>query len=223
MSRKCPLVSDQIYHIFSRSIADFKIFNNDWDYQRMLMLLYYFQIKETPNKFSYFIRNKGVETLGFYQFFTSLTKYQQKLNQIIAYCLMPTHIHLVIKQIDNHGISIYLNKVLNSYSRYFNTYHKRKGPLWEQRFKNVLVENDEQLVHLTRYVHLNPVSASLVKKPEHWQFSSYLEYLKNENQFKLCSYEDLLDISPKRYKKFVKDHVNYQKELSKINKISIDS
>ena len=223
MSRKCPLVPNQIYHIFSRSIADFRIFNNNRDYQRMLMLLYYFQIKEPPNKFSYFIRNKAVETLGFHSFFTSLTKDQPRINQIIAYCLMPTHIHLVIKQLDNHGISIYLNKILNSYSRYFNTCHRRKGPLWEQRFKNVLVENDEQLIHLTRYLHLNPVSALLVKKPEDWQFSSYKEYINSEYQFKLCSPEGLFAISSGRYIKFVNDHINFQKELAKIKNISIDS
>ena len=70
-----------------------------------------------------------------------------------------------------------MRRLLNSYTRYFNEKIKRKGPLWEGRFKKVLVNSDEQLLHLTRYVHLNPVSAGIVEKPEDWPCSSYREYI----------------------------------------------
>lgn len=223
MTRKYPLVNDQTYHVFSRSIANFKIFNNAHDFKRMIKLFHYFQIKNPPTKFSYFIRYKEARNLGFFELFDSLTKDDSKLVQLIAYCLMPTHIHLILKQIQTNGISIFLNNTLNSYTRYFNTCHKRKGPLWEQRFKNVLVENDEQLLHLTRYIHLNPVTASLVKKPEEWQFSSFLEYLGTNSQRSICSFDDLLKISPKEYKKFVNEHIDYQKELKKIKDLCLES
>jgi len=64
---------------------------------------------------------------------------------------------------NEEGISLYMKNLLNSYTRYFNTKTKRKGPLWQGRFKSVLIKMDEQL-YLTRYIHLNPTSEDLVEK-----------------------------------------------------------
>ena len=133
---------------------------------------------------------------------------------------MPTHFHLVLKQLQNNGISNYLRKILESYSTYFNTIHKRKGPLWEGKFKNVLIKTDEQLLHLTRYIHLNPTTAGIAKKPEKWKFSSYKEYLsKINNSSVICDYDGILEIKPKLYSKFVNDQILYQKELAKIKNL----
>lgn len=222
MSRKYPLVTGEVYHIYSRSIANFKIFNINRDFRRMLMLFYYFKIENPPTKFSYFIRNKEAEGIGFFPAVDMLAEDQSKIVQLIAYCLMPTHIHLILKQKSEQGISMFIKNVLDGYTRYFNTCHKRKGPLWEGRFQNVLVKDDEQLLHLTRYFHLNSTTASLVEKPQDWKFSSYLEYLGDKNQRKFCDYDDLLQINPKQYKKFVEDRTNYQKELGKIKNLLID-
>lgn len=188
----------------------------------MLKLLYYFQIENPPTKFSYFVRHKIAEGIGFFPAVDMLAKDQLKIVQLIAYCLMPTHIHLILKQKIEQGISNYMRNALDGYSRYFNTCHKRKGPLWEGKFQNILIKGDEQLLHLTRYIHLNPTTASLVKKPQDWKFSSYLEYLSDENQRKFCIYDDLLQITPKRYKKFVEERINYQKELGKLKNLCID-
>ena len=147
----------------------------------------------------------------------------KRLVEILAYCLMPTHIHLILKQIIKNGITKYMARVLNSYSRYFNLIHKRIGPLWSGRFKSVLVDTDEQLLHLTRYIHLNPTSAGMSAKPEDWLFSSYREYInllhKEDN---LCRFGDRLDISPEKYQRFVDNQQDYQKKLSQIKKYLID-
>lgn len=86
------------------------------------------------------------------------------LVDVIAYCIMPTHLHFVLCQLKDNGISIYMKNLLDSYTRYFNTRYKRKGPLWEGRFKSILVQTEEQLLHLTRYIHLNPISGALVNE-----------------------------------------------------------
>ena len=187
----------------------------------MLYLFRYFQIQNQPTKFSYFMDLKQVQQNGFNNYFNFISKDELKIIQIIAYCLMPTHIHLVLKQLSPNGISIFMSNVLNSYTRYFNTKHHRKGPLWESKFQNVLVNKDEQLLHLTRYIHLNPTSASLVKKPQDWQFSSYKEYL-GQIDHPICQFNDLLEIHPKQYQNFVQDRIAYQKELSIIKKCLID-
>lgn len=221
MRRKDQLSEGQTYHIFSRSIAEFKIFNSDYDFQRMLHLLAFFQIEEPPSSFSIYIRLEKVQREGFEKCFSLIAKEQVKIVQIIAYCLMPTHIHLILKQLSPSGISIFMSNILNSYTRYFNVKHKRKGPLWESKFQNVLVNNDEQLLHLTRYIHLNPTTASLVKKPQDWEFSSYNEYLNSTN-YPICQFEDLFEFQSKKYKEFVQDRIAYQQELAKIKKIILD-
>lgn len=220
--RKDLLAVGQVYHVFSRSIAKFVIFNNDDEFLRMKQLAKYYQIKNEI-KFSNFLELQGVQKEGFNNFFNLISTDKEKLVQIIAYCLMPTHIHLVLKQLQENGISDYMKNVLNSYTRFFNSKHKRKGPLWEGRFKNVSVDKDEQLLHLTRYIHLNPVTAQLINMPEKWEYSSYKEYLSETiDSNSICSFKNVLEIKPPLYKNFVNNQIAYQKELSKIKKLVID-
>jgi putative transposase len=154
---------------------------------------------------------------------TDVSFYKEKLVEIIAYCIMPTHLHLVLKQLEDNGISIFMNRILNSYSHYFNIKHERKGPLWEGRFKHILVEKDEYLLHLTRYIHLNPVTAYLVNKPEEWFASSYGEYLQDvKKDDKICKYSEILEIEPKSYREFIEDRISYQRELAKIKHLVMD-
>jgi len=145
-----------------------------------------------------------------------------RIVEIIAYCLMPTHFHLILKQNIDNGITDFMARMQNSYTRYFNTAHKRKGPLWEGHFSNVLIDTDELILHVTRYIHLNPVTAKIVTRPEDWDSSSYKEYLNN-GQSEICSFKDIIDIAPSNYKKFVNNQIAYQKELSKIRHLLIDN
>lgn len=218
--RKDVLATGEVYHIFNKSIADYRIFNDAQEFERMLELIKYYQI-ENDIKFSAFLELNLVQTEGFNNAIDIISQDKEKLVQIIAYCLMPTHIHLVLKQLKDKGISDFMRKVSDGYTRYFNTLHKRKGPLWESRFKNVLASSDEQLLHLSRYIHLNPVIASLIKKPENWTFSSYKEYLSKINH-PVCQFDGILDIQPPIYRKFVNDQISYQKELARIKKLLFD-
>ena len=116
-----------------------------------------------------------------------------------------------------------MNNILNSYTRYFNIRHKRKGPLWVGRFKRVVVSTDEQLLHLTRYVHLNPVTSYLADNPESWEHGSYQEYCsQNDVREKVCCFDNLLDIDSRSYKKFVNDRKEYQRGLAKIKELMLE-
>jgi putative transposase len=183
----------------------------------------YYQQKNIAVSFSNFIRFEVVEEKGINHSINTLLKGTKELIQIVAYCIMPTHIHLILKQLEERGITTFMSNLLNSYSRYFNIKHKRKGPLWEGNFKSVLVKNDEQLLHLTRYIHLNPVTAYLVDKPEDWLWSSYNEYLsKIREENRICKYDDILNIKINSYKEFVENRIAYQRELKIIKELLVD-
>lgn len=220
-TRKDLLVVGQVYHIFTKSIAGFKIFNNESEFSRMRSTVHYYQREKPPVRFSKFIESARAENNHPDE--TIPLSDKEKLVEIIAYCLMPTHLHLILKQLKENGISTFMSNILNSYTRYFNTKIDRKGPLWEGRFKNVLVETDEQLLHLTRYIHLNPVTAYLVNKPEEWPASSYREYISkiNDND-RICKYNDILEIEPISYRKFVEDRASYQREMATIKELLLE-
>ncbi len=217
--RNAPLVNHEIYHIYNKSIAGFKIFNTTTDYNRMLSELDFYSLENPPCKFSEYENMKIILPSDYFDISDNLTK----LVEILAFCIMPTHIHLILKQLIEGGISEFMQKILLSYSKYFNLKHNRKGPLWESRFKNILVNTDEQFLHLTRYIHLNPVTAHLVEKPEDWQYSSYAEYLTRTNHKNLCNdYSRHLNMNIAAYKKFVNDHIGYQRELAQIKHLALE-
>lgn len=217
--RKDALTTNMVYHIFTRSIAKFVIFNDPEEYDRCFQLLDLYRYSNFEYKFSKFTSMSE----NFQKIIVDELKIDgEVLVEIIAYCIMPTHIHLILKQIEDNGISKFMGRVLNGYSRYFNTKHGRVGPLWSGRFKNVLVQTDEQLIHLTRYIHLNPTSSGLVNKPEDWNYSSYLEYI-GRSVDGICNYSKLIDMKPRAYAKFVDDHKSYQRDLSIIKSVMIDN
>jgi len=186
-------------------------------------MIRYYQFENMPYSFSRFIRLERVKKTGFNSCFMKLQGGREKSVQIIAYCLMPTHLHLVLKQLKEDGIPIFMSNILNSYARYFNTKHKRKGPLWEGRYKKIIVKTDEYLLQLTRYIHLNPVTAFLVNKPDEWQFSSYQGYLQDIDKDELvCEYEDFLSINPVSYRRFVKDRISFQRDLARLKKLFLE-
>lgn len=129
---------------------------------------------------------------------------------------MPNHFHLTARQDEENGIKTFLQRVLNSYSHYYRKKYEGYGPLFESVFKAVRVETDEQLVHLSRYHHLNPVTSHMVEHPADYQFSSYNEYMKRDASFIDTSYVLSHFKTPKRYGDFVTSRKDYQRELDEI-------
>lgn len=216
--RHVKLVKGQLYHIYSKSIADFVIFNTDKDYERIQDELLFYSIGKPGNNFSSFRELKkisGIENI-------IKNGKDSKIVEMISYCIMPTHIHLLLKEIKNDGIEKFMESILKSYSRYFNIKHNRKGPLWQNRFGNVLIENDDQLVHLTRYIHLNPATDYIVNNPKDWIYSSYREYIGiTKEESRICSFSAYLNMDASSYEKFVNDQIDYQRSLALLKKITI--
>jgi REP element-mobilizing transposase RayT len=96
---------------------------------------------------------------------------------IIAYCLMPNHYHLLLRPGEDEALSSFVQRLFNSYSQAFNRQQGRSGTLFEGRAKSILVDSEDYVLHLCRYIHLNPVNAQLVSHPGEWLWSNYLEWV----------------------------------------------
>lgn len=210
-ARTIPLVNDQFYHIYNRGVEKRRIFENRRTYTRFLKTLNYYQLEGPKPKFSNFIKYKLFEPDP-----------NKKIVDIICYCLMPNHFHFLIKQLREGGVSEFISKLINSYTKYYNIKFDRVGPLLQGPFKAVLIESDEQLVHISRYIHLNPISSFLVKKPEDYEWSSYNEYLDGKG---ICAKEEILNFfkSVTDYKEFVNDQIDYAQRLELIKHQLLDA
>lgn len=222
MNRKTPHVTNEIYHIYDRSIAKFKIFNHPNEQNRMLQLLEYYHMEDKHRPaFSIYRRDLGVQKKG-PRNACNLEGYRTPLVRILAFCLMETHYHLALQQTAPNGISIFMQHVMTAYSKFFNALHKRKGPLTESRYQSRHVATNEYLLHLTRYIHLNPVKAKLCAKPEDWGFSSYRKYIGQTSSASFCDYKSLIPYSHSDYQKITEDHADYQASLEIIKDLLLD-
>lgn len=201
--RTVPLVEDNFYHVYNRGVEKRIIFGEERDFTRFLQTLYYYQFSGPKPAFSDRDRFKIKDF-----------SHNPKIVEIVCYCLMPNHFHLLIKQTAGNGISEFIAKVINSYTKYFNTKHKRVGPLFQGTFKTVLVENDLQLMHLSRYIHLNPFASGIVDDLQQYPHSSYNHFLGLLSD-RLCVDELVLNNFKDRddYRNFIEGNADYGREL----------
>ncbi len=154
-----------------------------------------------------------------------LRKENNKLVDILAYCLMPNHFHFLLRQLTDKGISKYLGNLQNSYTRYSNTRNERDGSLFLDQFKAKLITTDEQLIHVSRYIHLNPYTSYVVGNFNNllqYQWSSLSEYL--ESKPNICELETIMSYfkTPKAYQKFLEDQADYQRQLHIIQHLALE-
>ncbi|MCX6747703.1 MAG: transposase [Candidatus Nomurabacteria bacterium] len=175
----------EYYHIYNRGTDKRDIFLDNSDRDRFIKLLFVangtnpFVFRDFPIGLPYVEFDRG-----------------QSIVDIGAYVLMPNHFHILIKETTQNGISIFMNKVLTSYTMYFNKKYKRTGRLFEGVFKGRHADSDEYLKYLFSYIHLNPVKLIDPKWKENgisnkneakaylnsYLYSSYLDYLGSDRR-----------------------------------------
>lgn len=221
--RRTPIIKGEIYHIFNRSVGRQPIFLTDKHYKRALEVINFYSFHKPSIRFSLYHKLPKEQRE---EFLKNLQEKGKKLVEWLAYCLMPNHFHFLVRELEDNGISNLLRNFQNSYAKYFNTREERSGALFQAMFKEVRVETDEQLIHLVRYIHLNPYTAYLVKELreiEGYKWSSFREYVSNKNNGLVYTSEILRYFpSLKDFRQFTLDQANYQRKLDEIKHLTFE-
>ena len=209
MRRRDKFAVDNYYHVCNRGVERREIFLSERDFQRFIETLEHCLLdKRKPSK-----RNqKPINKVSI-----------ESPVEVVAFCLMTNHFHLLLKQHLENGLVAYLQRLSNSYAKYFNTKYKREGPLFQGPFKSVRMESEEHLLHLSRYIHLNPVVAGLVEDPKAYKWSSYNSYINSEERTFVKPQIVLGQFSSiGSYKKFTLDQIDYAKKLEELKHLNLD-
>ena len=224
MTRKVKFSENEYYHVYNRGVDKRTVFENDSDHKRFCMLLYLCN-QESPVRFDHLPEWKGSTSpeLIASVFYADNPK---PLVAIGAYCLMPNHFHILVKEINDGGITKFMQKLSTAYTMYFNSGRKRSGALFQGRFKAEHVNTDTYLKYLFAYIHLNPVKliepkwkvVGILNKQKIFDFlnaypySSYLDYLDSSREFsKILERKKFPDYFPSRkdFKSEIADWINF--------------
>ena len=211
---------NEYYHIYNRGVNKRKIFLSPQHYRRAVETLQFYLFTNHKIRFSYYSR-LGNEAKQ--KYFNDLSDTNISL---LSYVLMPNHFHLLVTQTGENGISNYLRLFENSYTRYFNTATKRIGPLLQGAFKAVRIETNDQLLHITRYIHLNPYSSNVVSSMEElekYPWSSYRSYLEEDKNHLIDTDIISSQFQNLSYKNFVSEQGEYQRELDEIKHLTFEN
>lgn len=225
MPRREPLLATgEIYHIFNRGLNHQPIFYGQENYQRAVDLFSFYRFAHLPLRFSHFNNLKYTQKAALS---AALEAKDQKLISLISFCLMPNHFHFLLRQEKDGGISKFMANFQNSFTRYFNTRYQRTRYLFEGQFKAVKIETEEQLLHTSRYIHLNPYTAYVVKTTEallDYPWSSLSQFIQ-ENSFGICEVQEILNsfASKSQYEQFVLDQRDYQRSLDRMRHLLLEN
>jgi putative transposase len=156
--KKPQLENNEIYHILNRGVEQRNIFLDDKDYLRFIHDLYEFN-DEAPAENIYY---KSI-SLESYEVKPRKIRERKSIVEILAFCLMPNHYHLLLKQKKDNGISKFMQKLGTGYTMSFNKKYKRKGTLFQNTYKAILIDKQNHFYNLPYYIHLNPLD---LKFPE---------------------------------------------------------
>lgn len=219
--RKLVFGNGEIYHVFNRGIERRSTFTDKKEFERIQKLIKFYRHRDIPIRFSQVIQQpQDIREKILNDLFKS-----ERVIDILSYCIMPNHFHFLLQQNVDKGISTFISNTTNAYTKYFNTKHKRTGPLFEGVFKAVHIESDEQLVHVSRYIHLNPVASNIIanEELENYKWSSYPEYLSLSSK-EISQKELILSMfkSIEGYREFVYDQIDYAKKLDAIKHLILE-
>lgn len=195
--RKVELAVGEYYHIYNRGVDKRIIFSDDYDVERFVLSMIEFNVIEPIG--SIYEKRFSDKKLGRETSKKDETE-EQKLVDVVAYCLNPNHFHLLLKQTSDGGISEFMKRLSGGYTKYYNHKYERSGVLLQGVFRAIHVNSNEYLLHVSAYVNLNNrvhrldnqlgrETSKLVKSRSSWQ-----EYMRKEANLKMsfCAKDAIL-------------------------------
>jgi len=225
--RKIIFETGKYYHVYNRGVEKRNIFRDDEDRFRFIHDLYEFNDQDAVLNSQFYYR--GPTSI------VARKKQRKLLVNILCFCLMSNHYHLILEQLVDNGISLFMQK-LGGYVYSFNLKYERVGPLFQGKFKAIEIENENYLLHLSRYQHINPAEfiepnwkeegikdwKRAVQFLESYRWSSFLDYIGKKN-LPSVTQRELINTyfeKPEDYKKFVMEFL--LKDLEKIKDLLIE-
>ncbi len=205
--RKIPIAEGEYYHVYNRGNNKRDIFLKEEDWARFLFLILFFQSPAPVYNVSKFVSNFIKHRV--------FNISRKNLDKLIAarfvelnnFALMPNHFHLTVRNLTSDGLSKYMQRVLNAYTKYFNAKYGVSGHLFQGPFQIVAVKDDRQLLHLSAYIHKNPRELKDWRnKEDAYSWSSYQDYIGTNRWGNLLAREIVLGqfANPPEYREFVK-------------------
>ena len=201
--RKKPLVNNEYYHIYNRGVEKRDIFLCDGDYGRFLLSMKEFNGIDPIFSLYWHSQQKRKSDVDVGRL--------QKLVDIVCYCLNPNHVHFILKQVSEGGISEFMKRLSGGYTKYFNHRYKRSGVLFQGKFKSVHIETNAQLLYLSAYINKNYFIHGYSNNSS-WSYSSLLDYTEKRNT-EICSPDIILSQfkNKNEYCEFIQENALYMR------------
>jgi len=188
--RKTALVPNEIYHIYNRGVDKRDIFLDDEDRFRFIHDLYEFNDSNQAINLAVHLGNNN-KKVGFLKF----NKPRELLVEILAFCMMGNHFHLLLRQITEKGTTEFMRKIGTGYTNYFNQKYERNGVLFQGKFKSVHIKNKSHFMYMPIYIHFNPLDFKFpewregkikdyekaIEFLDSYRWSSYMDYTGHKN------------------------------------------
>jgi putative transposase len=186
MERKT--VQGIVYHVLSRGVDKRKIFLDNKDRLRFIHDVFEFNDTQPPTNLTYYFKSKVFAR-------PKIRRKRRLLVELLAFCLMPNHYHLLLRPLFDNAVFKFMKKLNMGYAKYFNEKYKRRGTLFEGRYKLIAVSDESHFIHLPYYIHFNPLDLVMpewrerkIRNPkkameflENYRWSSFCDYIGKEN------------------------------------------
>lgn len=231
--KRPKLTTGEAYHVVTRGVGDLPIFKDENDYYRAIFSIFEFNTKKPVE-----IRHKRRERKQNESNGDRISDTRDLLVEVWAFYFMPNHIHLLLKQVKNNGITEFMRKFGVGYAGYFNRRHNKKGYLFQGRFNAVRIKNDKQLKTAFVYIHTNGAallesgwkkkgiknSQKTIQFLENYKWSSYQDYIGKKNFPSVTNRDFLLKFmgGEKECKKAVNNWIKHKEESQSWNEIALE-
>ena len=211
--RSHSFVPGNFYHIYVHGVADFSIFKQAKDYNRFLSTLFCsngnrpiprLDLKNDYLSLAWDVRDGKID-IG------------KPLVGIVTFSLMPTHVHLLLEEKTDGGISAYLHKILTSHAKYFNLKYDRRGHVFESRFNSRHIDNNRYLLYVSRYIHRNHDKLNnWSHRLESYPWSSYQDFVHSNRWGRLLNIESIIlqFANPGEYNEYVDSNLEENYEVN---------